>query len=389
LKRLQPLLILLALSLIVTLFPQKSDAASKNSLSIAVNDMVLPDAEAVYRYDMIYVPLRSVFEGLEYELFYNENDKSIQFEIQNNAFTLFIHEDTVLTAGSIYHSQYPFVLIKQRTYIPLAIFEKLLITQVHMDQSNNLLSFQTMNFSNDIHLENLVEAYFTRSTDLIDIFSLDIPPKEVEFYEFRQTVLEKMTDFKVIEIIYESTTDALAVVSYNAETPAVYIEKAYEFSFTNNNGKWRLTGQLEQDEETISVGNYDQLAQTLFESNPDKVKILLDDVAFHYTANYDGEDVAAAMSTYSPKFIERWNKSMPWISFEDQLRMEMGSLPRHELLESKPIYMDDEYAAVYIRIRIHYGDSEEQKPMEHEEIIYLEHTNKNRWTYIDFDVYNN
>lgn len=396
LKRLQPVLILLALSLIVTLFPQKSDAASKNTLSIAVNDIVLPYAEAIYRDNMIYVPMRAVFEAFGYEITYDHEYSSVEFQIGDIAYELYIHEEIIESSRFTYYSEWPFLLIKQKTYVPLDMFEDLFLFEIKLDEKYYRLDFQAMDAANDEPILALMDGYFTRSIEPKDLFH----PKfqrygsPIELYAFSKTVLEKFTELNIGNITYESLTEASLVTHYTSATPGVRIEAKAMFKLAKYDGQWRIYKEDYKYKNIFPTEDYDEKHQALLEAKPVEVNQVLESIARYYDAK-KGSDFQAALNTYSPLYIREYNDLVRGSTWDESLAYNMKYPDyREDLLEAKVLYLDDQYAAAHVRVQITdlpqtYDGTMKQKdliePYEFEEILYLHHSDENRWTYYQND----
>jgi len=399
LKRLQPLFILLALSLIVTLFPQKSDAATKKSLSIAVNDLVLPDAKAVYRDDKIYVPLRAVLEAFGYEITYDHEFSSVQFEKEDIVHHLLIQESMLETSEGYYFSEYPFVLIKQKTYVPLEMFEHLfflLLSEIKLDMTQNRIDFKAMDAVNDEAILALVDGYYTRSIEPKDLFhsKINIYGGRIESYAFYQGVLEQLTNLSIGEITYESLSEASVVTHFTSITPGVHIEAEVIIHFFRFDSRWRIIKVDFQYKDFFLTKDYIEKHEALLESSPKEVNQVLEDVTRYYELN-SGTDVKAALSTFSPLFLKRWSEGRRGFEWEEMLAAILQNPHiREDLLEAKVLYFDDQYAAVYVRVHItdlrqpKDGTVEQEErfdPYELEQILYLHLNDEKRWTYYQND----
>ena len=123
---------------------------------------------------------------------------------------------------------------------------------------------------------------------------------------------------------------------------------------------------------------------------PEKVAKVLHDLHANYDA-INGSDYNAAINAYSPIYITNWNQESSYFTWEEIVNHSTTyPTDRRDLLEAKVLDLNDHTAVVYVRVLYSelpqtfgglYEPNDPREPYEYEEVLYLDYTENERWTF--------
>ena len=118
--------------------------AEKEIISLILNDIKILLEQDVYLNDngQLMIPLRQVVEEMNYQVLWNEIEKSIEFKNESNKVLLQIDKPILKLNGNEVNLSTPPVLKNHKTYVPVEIFSNALDLIVGWDDSQNILKIK-------------------------------------------------------------------------------------------------------------------------------------------------------------------------------------------------------------------------------------------------------
>lgn len=394
--KLRSLVILIVSCMIFSLLPHDV-LAERSTLSIYVNDSKLEHAEAISQHETVYLPFRAIFENLGYTFNYDAENKSIKLWIGEDTFIIYLDEDMIEFSEGMYYLDKPIEFIQQRSYFPREVMEEVFKIAISHNVINNKVDVKELDYAHEKTLKGLVNSYYNRSLSPRKLFTADVSPYgPIETNEFYDTVLSEPVEIDIGEFLFSSVTEASVTTNYESLTPAIKKKLVIKLNFRKENNSWKISKIDHEDYKVSLLEDTNQKEQALLQNSPKEVAKVIGDLKNYYDAN-NGTDYEAAIQTYSPLHIKYWN-SMTTSKLEEIIKHSiMYPNTKRELKEARVLYISDKIAAVYVRV-LHtelpqtYGGTVEfvelDEAFEYEDILYMDHTDGERWTYYEEEPLN-
>lgn len=370
-------------------------SAKDDSVHLVINGVDMSNAKAYKHNDTIYIPFRAVFESLGIPFHYDTTTHSISYNLQGEYYSINIQEEIVFTPDGGYQLLIPLLMIHHHTYIPQEFVMNLLRLEVNYNKENNKLLVNSLDKSYDETISSLTKSYYERDIPAFRLFTYDANPYGTldDLYSAPNPIITKVLNTQIGTIKYNSISEAVVTTSQLSTTLAVTIFQERELHFRKEGNLWKISKINPTHLQIELLDDIESKAAALMGTSPDDVEKVLSDLRNNYDA-LKGNDVEAAINTYSPLYIDEWNQERTY-SWEAIVEHSITyPSTREDLLEAKVIYIDDNIAVVYVKILFSelpqtygglYDPGELEEPYEYREVLYLDHTDGERWTFYEGD----